>query len=477
MRLFYKNLNVLKIDKPQNLNPAFSKFEIKSNKFKQGKKMSDIGVVVLAAGLGTRMKSSRPKVLFELCGEPMIIHILRKAYEISSDVSVVLSYQKELVEAKIKEIFPQTKIYEQNLKEFPGTAGALKNIPLNSEKTLILCGDMPLIKTNDLIRLSAGNADVALSVFEAADPYGYGRVIVNNGKVEAIVEQKDATETQKMIKSANAGCYCFKSEVLREILLLIGNENSQKEFYLTDAIKIANERGLKCWAISVEEQNFMGINDKFQLSIAENLMQDEIKKNLMKAGVLMRLPNSIYIDSRAKFEGECVIEENVSVIGECLIKNSVIKSGSVVESSVVEDSDVDPLAHLRPKCEIKNTHIGNFVELKAARLNGVKAGHLSYLGDCEIGSGTNVGCGTITCNYDGKAKHKTIIGKNVFIGSDTQLVAPVKVGDDVLIAAGSTVTSDVPSGALAISRTKQVNKEGFFYKFFNGAKSDENAKK
>ena len=336
---------------------------------------------------------------------------------------------------------------------------------------------MPLIKTNDLIRLSAGNADISLSVFEAADPYGYGRVIINNGKVEAIVEQKDATETQKMIKSANAGCYCFKSEVLREILPLIGNENSQKEFYLTDAIKIANERSLKCWAISVEEQNFMGINDKFQLSIAQNLMQDEIKKNLMKSGVLMRLPNSIYIDSRAKFEGECVIEENVSVIGECLIKNSVIKSGSVVENSVVEDSDVGPLAHLRPKCEIKNTHIGNFVELKAARLNGVKAGHLSYLGDCEIDQGTNVGCGTITCNYDGKAKHKTIIGKNVFIGSDTQLVAPVKVGDDVLIAAGSTVTSDVPSGALAISRTKQVNKEGFFYKFFNDAKSDENAKK
>ena len=191
-----------KLLSPKSINRAFSKFEIKSLKFKQGKKMSDIGVVVLAAGLGTRMKSSRPKVLFELCGEPMIIHILRKAYEISSDVSVVLSYQKELVGAKIKEIFPQTKIYEQNLKDFPGTAGALKNIPLNSEKTLILCGDMPIIKTNDLIRLSAGNSDVALSVFEAADPYGYGRVIINNGKVEAIVEQKDATETQKMIKSA-----------------------------------------------------------------------------------------------------------------------------------------------------------------------------------------------------------------------------------------------------------------------------------
>ncbi|WP_295146145.1 bifunctional UDP-N-acetylglucosamine diphosphorylase/glucosamine-1-phosphate N-acetyltransferase GlmU [uncultured Campylobacter sp.] len=439
--------------------------------------MNDTSVIILAAGLGTRMKSARPKVLFELCGEPMIIHVLKQAYSVSNDVSVVLYYEKEKIESVIKNIFPQTKIYAQDLANFPGTAGALKNVELSGKKIIVTCGDMPLVKATDLMRLAANDADISLSVFEAADPYGYGRVIINNGKVEAIVEQKDATETQKMIKSANAGCYCFKSEVLREILPLIGNENSQKEFYLTDAIKIANERGLKCWAISVEEQNFMGINDKFQLSIAENLMQDEIKKNLMKSGVLMRLPNSIYIDARAKFEGECVIEENVSIIGECVIKNSVIKSGSVVENSVVEDSDVGPLAHLRPKCEIKNTHIGNFVELKAARLNGVKAGHLSYLGDCEIGSGTNVGCGTITCNYDGKAKHKTIIGKNVFIGSDTQLVAPVKVGDDVLIAAGSTVTSDVPSGALAISRTKQVNKEGFFYKFFNDAKSDENAKK
>ena len=439
--------------------------------------MNDTSVIILAAGLGTRMKSARPKVLFELCGEPMIIHVLKQAYAVSNDVSVVLYYEKEKIESVIKNIFPQTKIYAQDLANFPGTAGALKNVELSGKKIIVTCGDMPLVKATDLMRLAANDADIALSVFEAADPYGYGRVIVNNGKVEAIVEQKDATETQKMIKSANAGCYCFKSEVLREILPLIGNENSQKEFYLTDTIKIANERGLKCWAVSVEEQNFMGINDKFQLSIAQNLMQDEIKKNWMKAGVLMRLPSSVYIDSRTKFEGECVIEENVSVIGECLIKNSVIKSGSVVENSVIEDSDVGPLAHLRPKCEIKNTHIGNFVELKAARLNGVKAGHLSYLGDCEIGPGTNVGCGTITCNYDGKAKHKTIIGKNVFIGSDTQLVAPVKVGDDVLIAAGSTVTSDVPSGALAISRAKQVNKESFFYKFFNGAKSDENAKK
>ena len=428
--------------------------------------MSDIGVVILAAGLGTRMRSTKPKVLFELCGEAMITHILKKAYEISDDVSVVLSYQKELVESKIKEMFPQTKIYEQNLELFPGTAGALKDIALTNEKTIIMCGDMPLIKTNDLIRLSAATSDIAVSVFEAKDPHGYGRVIINNGIVEAIVEQKDANEAQRLIKSVNAGCYAFKTEILKRILPLIKNQNAQNEYYLTDSVKIANELNLKCSAVMVDERNFMGINDKFQLSVAEKIMQDEIKEKWMKAGVLMRLPDTIYVDSRAEFEGECELQENVSVIGKCKIKNSVVKSGSVIEESMIESSSVGPLARIRPKSVIKNSHIGNFVEVKASNLNGVKAGHLSYLGDARIDEGTNVGAGTITCNYDGKAKHETIIGKNVFIGSDTQLIAPVTIGDDVLIAAGSTVTSDVQSGALAISRTKQINKSGFFYKFF-----------
>ena len=247
---------------------------------------------------------------------------------------------------------------------------------------------------------------------------------------------------------------------------MIKNENSQKEYYLTDSIEIAKNMGLKCNAVMVDEQNFMGINDKFALSIAEEIMQNEIKENLMKQGVLMRLPHTIYIDCNAKFIGECELQENVSIIGNCVIENSIIKSSSVIENSVIKNSDIGPMAHIRPDCEILGTHIGNFVELKKAKVNDIKAGHLSYLGDCEIGSGTNVGCGTITCNYDGKKKYKTIIGKNVFIGSDTQLVAPVKIEDDVLIAAGTTVTSDVPSGSLAISRTKQENKKEFFYKFF-----------
>ena len=428
--------------------------------------MNDVSVIVLAAGLGTRMKSQKAKVLFELCGEPMIIHILKKAYEISNDVSVILHYQFDEVKSAVLAHFPNAKIYKQDHEHFPGTAGGLKEVEIRGAKTLIICGDMPLVKSAELRKLCEGDAEVNLSVFSARDPFGYGRVITRGGEILKIVEQKDASEEEKAVKDANAGCYCFKSEALKQILPQIKPDNAQKEYYLTDAIKIAKDMGLKCAAVWVDEQNFMGINDKFALSIAENLMQNEIKENLMKQGVLMRLPQSIYIDSRAKFIGECELQENVSIIGPCVIESSLIKSGCVIEDSVVKNSDIGPMAHLRPKCEVIGTHIGNFVELKNAKVNKIKAGHLSYLGDCEIDEGSNIGCGTITCNYDGKKKYKTIIGKNVFIGSDTQLVAPVRVADDVIIAAGTTVTSDVPSGALAISRSKQINKDGFFHKFF-----------
>ena len=428
--------------------------------------MNDVSVIVLAAGLGTRMKSQKAKVLFELCGEPMIIHILKKAYEISNDVSVILHYQFDEVKSAVLAHFPNAKIYKQDHEHFPGTAGGLKEVEIRGAKTLIICGDMPLVKSAELRKLCEGDAEVNLSVFSARDPFGYGRVITRGGEILKIVEQKDASEEEKAVKDANAGCYCFKSEALKQILPQIKPDNAQKEYYLTDAIKIAKDMGLKCAAVWVDEQSFMGINDKFALSIAENLMQNEIKENLMKQGVLMRLPQSIYIDSRAKFIGECELQENVSIIGPCVIESSLIKSGCVIEDSVVKNSDIGPMAHLRPKCEVMGTHIGNFVELKNAKVNKIKAGHLSYLGDCEIDEGSNIGCGTITCNYDGKKKYKTIIGKNVFIGSDTQLVAPVRVADDVIIAAGTTVTSDVPSGALAISRSKQINKDGFFHKFF-----------
>ncbi|EOH1933747.1 UDP-N-acetylglucosamine diphosphorylase/glucosamine-1-phosphate N-acetyltransferase [Campylobacter coli] len=423
-------------------------------------------ILILAAGLGTRMKSEKPKVLQELCQKSMILHILEKAFAISEDVSVVLSHQKERVEKEILEHFPKTQILEQDLINFPGTAGALKGFTPKNEKVLILCGDMPLVEKISLEALLQSEGELSLAVFNARDAKSYGRVIIKDDQVEKIVEFKDANEEERKVSVCNAGVYVIESKLLAQILPLIDNHNAAKEYYLTDSIFLAKKQGASIKAVFVDEDEFMGINDKFELNIAQNLMQEKIKKHWMKQGVIFHLPQSTYIGMDVEFVGECEVYENVRIEGKSKIVNSIIKSSSVIENSIVENSDVGPLAHLRPKCELKDTHIGNFVECKNAKLNGVKAGHLSYLGDCEIESGTNIGCGTITCNYDGVKKHKTIIGKNVFVGSDTQFIAPVKIEDDVIIAAGSSVDCNVESGVLFINRAEKKLIKDYFYKKF-----------
>ncbi|HEH4982878.1 TPA: bifunctional UDP-N-acetylglucosamine diphosphorylase/glucosamine-1-phosphate N-acetyltransferase GlmU [Campylobacter coli] len=423
-------------------------------------------ILILAAGLGTRMKSEKPKVLQELCQKSMILHILEKAFAISEDVSVVLSHQKERVEKEILEHFPKTQILEQDLINFPGTAGALKDFTPKNEKVLILCGDMPLVEKTSLEALLQSEGELSLAVFNARDAKSYGRVIIKDNQVEKIVEFKDANEEERKVSVCNAGVYVIESKLLAQILPLIDNHNAAKEYYLTDSIFLAKKQGASIKAVFVDEDEFMGINDKFELNIAQNLMQEKIKKHWMKQGVIFHLPQSTYIGMDVEFVGECEVYENVRIEGKSKIVNSIIKSSSVIENSIVENSDVGPLAHLRPKCELKDTHIGNFVECKNAKLNGVKAGHLSYLGDCEIESGTNIGCGTITCNYDGVKKHKTIIGKNVFVGSDTQFIAPVKIEDDVIIAAGSSVDCNVESGVLFINRAEKKLIKDYFYKKF-----------
>ncbi|ECL6414893.1 bifunctional UDP-N-acetylglucosamine diphosphorylase/glucosamine-1-phosphate N-acetyltransferase GlmU [Campylobacter coli] len=423
-------------------------------------------ILILAAGLGTRMKSEKPKVLQELCQKSMILHILEKAFAISEDVSVVLSHQKERVEKEILEHFPKTQILEQDLINFPGTAGALKGFTPKNEKVLILCGDMPLVEKTSLEALLQSEGELSLAVFNARDAKSYGRVIIKDDQVEKIVEFKDANEEERKVSVCNAGVYVIESKLLAQILPLIDNHNAAKEYYLTDSIFLAKKQGASIKAVFVDEDEFMGINDKFELNIAQNLMQEKIKKHWMKQGVIFHLPQSTYIGMDVEFVGECEVYENVRIEGKSKIVNSIIKSSSVIENSIVENSDVGPLAHLRPKCELKDTHIGNFVECKNAKLNGVKAGHLSYLGDCEIESGTNIGCGTITCNYDGIKKHKTIIGKNVFVGSDTQFIAPVKIEDDVIIAAGSSVDCNVESGVLFINRAEKKLIKDYFYKKF-----------
>lgn len=420
-------------------------------------------ILILAAGLGTRMKSQNPKVLQKISSKPMILHILKQAYKISDDVCIVLSHQKEKVEQVIREHFPHTRFLEQDLQNYPGTAGALRGYESKYDKVLILCGDMPLVKSSDLEKIAFNENDFSVAVFEAKDSKSYGRIVLKEEKIEKIVETKDASKEELSIKVCNSGVYAIKTQILKEVLPLIKNDNKAKEYYLTDAVFLAKEKGYVVNAVFVDEQNFMGVNDKIELSLAQDIMQEEIKKEWMKQGVIFHMPTTTFISDEVEFIGECEVYENVRIEGKSKIINSIIKSSSVIEDSIVENSDVGPLAHLRPKCHLKNTHIGNFVECKNALLNGVKAGHLSYLGDCEIDEGSNIGCGSITCNYDGVKKHKTKIGKNVFVGSDTQFIAPVNVEDDVIIAAGSTVYKDVKKGSLYINRAKAEIKEDFFY--------------
>ena len=429
---------------------------------------NDISIVILAAGKGSRMKSPTAKVLHNISGKPMLYHIIKASQEISNDISVVIAHQKEAVQEQMETHFNDINFVVQDAQNFPGTGGAMKNVTPKNEKVLVLNGDMPLITSSALQGFLDTDADVIMSIFDLENPTGYGRVIINDtNQVQYIVEQKDANETELQTTTVNAGIYAFSKAVIEKYIPLLSNDNAQEEYYLTDVVAMAKADHLNIAPLLVDEEHFKGVNSKKDLSDAEEIMQDRIKTQWMNAGVIMQLPSTIYIESTVAFEGECILENGCRLTGETLIKESHIKSGSVIEDSIVKNSDVGPLAHLRPASYIEGTHIGNFVEVKKSSLKGVKAGHLSYIGDAQIDEGTNIGAGTITCNYDGVKKYKTIIGKNVFIGSDSQLVAPVTIEDDVMIAAGSTVPSGViKSGVLAISRVELRTISGFFYKHF-----------
>lgn len=430
--------------------------------------MNKISVIILAAGAGTRMKSTLPKVLHKISGKAMLYYSIKEAMVLSDDITVVLFHQASLVEKKIKEYFPKVNInfVLQDHKNYPGTGGAVMGIKPKYDKTLVLNGDMPLIQADELKKFNL-NASIVMSVLELDDASGYGRVIINDGKIKKIVEQKDASALELEVKTANAGIYQFETKFLLDNLSKLSNKNAQKEYYITDLIELAIKDSKVLKPLVVCEENFKGVNSKVDLAASEVIHQNRIKNEFLKAGVIMRLPATIYIEEGVKIQGESIIENGVSLLGNTEIINSHIKTNSVIEDSIIFDSDAGPMARIRPGSYIKDTHIGNFVETKKAHLDGVKAGHLSYLGDCEIQSGTNIGCGTITCNYDGINKHKTIIGKNVFVGSDTQLIAPLTLEDNCMIAAGSTITKDVKSGELALSRAKSKNIKGFFYKFFD----------
>ncbi|MCT7615065.1 bifunctional UDP-N-acetylglucosamine diphosphorylase/glucosamine-1-phosphate N-acetyltransferase GlmU [Aliarcobacter butzleri] len=431
--------------------------------------MGKKSIIILAAGAGTRMKSDTPKVLHKISGKPMLYYSIKEALKLSDDITVVLYHQFEKVKAEIEKYFSNINFVIQDHKNYPGTGGAVMGIVPKYEKVLVLNGDMPLIQANELEKFEI-NATIVMSVLELESADGYGRVIIENGNVKKIVEQKDASEDELKITTANAGIYQFETKFLLENLPKLDNNNAQKEYYITDLVEMAISQGKVLKPLVVNEENFKGVNSKVELADAEVIHQNRIKKEFMKAGVIMRLPDTIYIEEGVEIEGESIIENGVSLLGNSKIINSHIKTNSVVEDSIVKDSDVGPMGRVRPGSELTNTHIGNFVETKKAKLTGVKAGHLSYLGDCSIDEGTNIGCGTITCNYDGVNKHQTIIGKNVFVGSDTQFVAPVNIEDDVLIGAGSTVTGNVKKGELYLTRAKAKIIDGFFYKHFSSKK-------
>ncbi|MRJ06112.1 MAG: UDP-N-acetylglucosamine diphosphorylase/glucosamine-1-phosphate N-acetyltransferase, partial [Epsilonproteobacteria bacterium] len=411
-----------------------------------------VEIVILAGGKGTRMRSSLPKILHTLCDKPMIHWIIEEALKVTSSVNVILGHKLETTRPVVEE-YP-VKVWVQDLENFPGSGGALMACAshLKGEKIIVINGDTPLIEEQDIRELMKVDGDVVVGVMRVEKPNSYGRIIMGGEwEIERIVEVKDATPEQLKIEWVNSGIYLFRREIIEKYISQLDNSNAQEEFYVTQLVELAKEGGAKVVAVEVDAHRLQGINNKKELAEAEAIKCREIKNRLMEQGVIMHLPETIFIDAYSTFEGECQLEPGV-VIKKSRIVASKIKANSVIEGGEIIDSEVGPMARIRPKTRLEKSKIGNFVEVKASKLKEVKAGHLSYLGDSEIGEGTNIGAGTITCNYDGKGKYKTKIGKNVFVGSDTKLIAPVNIGDETIIGAGSVVNKDVPQGALALSR-------------------------
>lgn len=452
--------------------------------------MESLASIVLAAGKGTRMKSSLIKVLHPAAGAPLIAWPVAAAREAGSDqIVLVIGHQANAVQGAFRGA-PDIlcAMQEEQLGTGHAVACALDALSGFRGTVLILCGDTPLLRAETLRSMLAYHHEnhAAVTVLTALmdDPYGYGRVIRDpEGRVNHIVEQKDADPQEQEIREINSGIYCMDSDFLFNNIRGIGNDNAQGEYYLTDLLAIAVQKGLTCLAKqAADADEIMGVNDRIQLADAARILRRRINRDHMLNGVTMVDPEQTYIDLGVTIGADTTIHPGChigggSVIGCCCeIENSVsisgcrigddchIKAASVLEDSELgEDVAIGPMAHLRPGTTLGDkVKIGNFVETKKIVMGeGSKASHLTYLGDAEIGRNVNIGCGTITCNYDGVNKHRTIIGDDVFIGSDVQLVAPVSVGRNSLVAAGTTVTTDVPPDSLAIARTPQVNKDGW----------------
>ena len=426
--------------------------------------------IILAAGEGTRMKSSLPKVLHKIAGLPLVCHVVQQVQTIgNSDIAVVVGRGADEVSSAVKEFSKTANIYIQ--KERLGTAHAVlsarEKLAENFDDVLIVFGDTPLIEAQSLQRARdeiAHGADIVVMGFKTENPSGYGRLIEKDGKLQAIVEEKDATTEQKKIKFCNGGVMALSGKLALSLLEKIKNENAKKEYYLTDIVKIGVLRELDVRAISIPFENVIGVNTRVELSEAEALWQKRKARELMLSGVTMLRPETVYFSYDTEIDRDVVIEPNVFFGLHVKVETGVVIHGfSHLEGAIVRaQSEIGPYARLRPGAILEHSSkVGNFCEIKNARIGeGVKVNHLTYIGDAVVGGHTNIGAGTITCNYDGFNKWKTIIGENAFIGSNSALVAPVEIGDGAYVASGSVITDEVPPNSVAFGRARQINKEG-----------------
>jgi bifunctional UDP-N-acetylglucosamine pyrophosphorylase/glucosamine-1-phosphate N-acetyltransferase len=427
--------------------------------------------VVLAAGEGTRMRTSLPKALHAIGGRTLLAHVLATAAQAGcKTIAVVVGPDHDAVVGEAKSAAPQAQTFVQ--RERRGTAHAVlaarMAIAEGADDILIMFADTALVSAQTLAALRqalAGGAAVAVLGFKPAHPKGYGRLLMNGDALMAIREEADATAEERRIAFCNGGLMALAGRHAPAILDRIDNNNAKGEYYLTDAVAIARDMGLKAVAIETTEDDVRGINTKAQLAEAEAVLQQRLRATAMEAGVTMTAPETVFLSADTKFGKDVTIEPNVVFgPGVAVDDGATIKSFSHLEGAHVgKGARVGPFARLRPGAELgRDVHIGNFVEVKASSIeDGAKANHLAYIGDARVGEGANIGAGTITCNYDGVAKHRTDIGKGAFIGTNSSLVAPVKIGDGAYIGTGTVVTEDVPAGALAIARMRQTIKEGW----------------
>lgn len=434
--------------------------------------MTDIALIVLAAGMGTRMKSTLPKVMHRVAGRTLLGHVLAAAAGLSPKRTVVVvGPDMDAVGLEAQRYVPGCNVAIQQERKGTGHAVSVAKESLKgfSGTILVLYADVPLIQTASLAALVdklKKNTAAAVLGFEAADPHGYGRLLkARNGSIRAIREELDTSSREKKISLCNSGILSINSNVLWKLLPQVKNKNAKREYYLTDLVELAAKAGLRVGLVTCPESEVAGVNDRVQLAAIEATLQTQYRRDAMLGGATLIAPDTVYFSADTKVGLDVVVEPNVFFgPGVSVGDNVHILANSHIEGAAIgAGARVGPFARLRPGAEIgEEAHIGNYVEVKKAVIGkGAKVNHLTYIGDARVGAGSNIGAGTITCNYDGFEKHLTDIGVNVFVGSNTALVAPVKIGNGANIAAGSVITEDVPADSLAITRAELRVKEGW----------------